>query len=276
MLLFACAYWPEVKAQCPPGASALEVPYPSCTSGCAVLLKGWPDSVVVNIFGGNPLEVITSATTSSSGSAFICVPCNISLTFASAVPDSSNGCVITIGSIVPITISSFSVSLSNGADILNWVVAFEQGQVNYTVQRSNNGNSFNDISSIQGNNNGSTDIKYSYSDITSGQGTLYYRLKITQQNGSISYTPIISINNLAFSGIKIYPNPVTGNNFTMNIPDEMLPANFSIVDAAGRVVYQSRILEATSTINAEIASGIYALKIIGKNNSSLIQKIIKK
>ena len=48
-------------AQCPPGAFAYQSLYPQCGSGCGVLLLGWPEGVLVNIYGGTPLAVITSA-----------------------------------------------------------------------------------------------------------------------------------------------------------------------------------------------------------------------
>ena len=268
---------PVTQAQCPPGASGFEVANPSCTGGCAVLLTGWPTGVIVNIFSASPLDSIgTSGVIPSSGSAFVCIPCHSDLIFASYVPGATNGCVILVGTLLSVTLNSFTVAEASSGTILKWDVSSETGSVVYTVQRSVDGKVFNDIGIVNGDANGEVLKSYSYSDEDAAQGLVYYRLKITDGSGSLKYSSIVSINSHAGPGIKIFPNPITGNSFTLNIPTGFLPALVTISDTQGRTVYFNQTTQISSTINTSLSSGIYSLKVIGNNNTSSIQKIIKK
>jgi Secretion system C-terminal sorting domain len=268
----------SAQAQCPPGASGFEVANPSCSGGCAVLLTGWPAGVIVNIFSASPLDSIgTSGVISSSGSAFVCIPCHTDIIFASYVPGATNGCVILVGTLLSVTLNNFTVTqLSKGSAILKWDVSSETGDVAYTVQRSADGKVFNDISTINGDANGQVLKSYSYSDEDAGQGIIYYRLKITDGSGSLKYSSIVSINSQAGPGIKIFPNPITGNSFTLSIAADLLPALITISDAQGRTVYSNQTFQVSLTINTPLSSGIYSLKVIGNNNTTAIQKIIRK
>jgi hypothetical protein len=267
---------PGADAQCPPGASGFEVANASCSGGCAVLLNGWPAGVIVNIFSASPLDSIgSSGVISSSGSAFVCIPCHSDLIFASYVPGATNGCVILVGTLLPLTINSFTVTSFNGNALLKWEVSSEGENVAYVVQRSNDGKTFEDINTIDGNSNNGSISGYSYLDGNAGQGIIYYRLKITSAANDTRYSSIVSINNLGSLGVSIYPNPITGNDFKINIPTEFLPAYISILDAQGRVLYSNKTSQTSFDINAVLPGGIYTLKVIG-NNIPSIQKIVKK
>jgi hypothetical protein len=277
LLIITSLCKPIAQAQCPPGASGFEVVNPSCTGGCAVLLQGWPAGVIVNIFSASPLDSIgSSGIIPSSGTAFVCIPCHSDLIFASFVPNASNGCVILVTSILPVTLKSFTITATDEKPLLRWDVSSEIGNVAYFIQRSSDGNIFNDISIINGNGNAGVSKSYSYTDNNAVQGVNYYRLKIKDETGSIKYSSIVSATNQSSPKVKIFPNPVTGNSFNINVPAEFLPAAITISDAQGRNVYSNNITQTSSTINAILSSGIYALKIIGKNNTLIIQKIIKK
>ena len=281
--VIGCLWHPVAKAQCPPGASASESVYSFCSQGCGVLLTNWPAGVLVDIFGGNPIAVVSQTTvsgtynpsSSATGNAFVCVPCNIPLTFASIVPQSSNGCVITNINILPVTLNNFFIEQSGGNALLKWDVSLEQGVVHYSVERSKDGVMFTDIITIEGSGTSAMNKTYSYLDASAEQGTVYYRIKIAQDDGGISYSPVKLINNLSGSTVKAYPNPITGNSFTINVPEGLLPASLSILDAQGRIIYESKVMLPISTINASLTTGVYALKVIGKDNSTVIQKIIK-
>jgi hypothetical protein len=275
LLIITSLCKPIAQAQCPPGASGFEVVNPSCSGGCAVLLQGWPQGVIVNIFSASPLDSIgSSGIIPSSGTAFVCIPCHSDLIFASFVPNASNGCVILVTSILPVTLNSFSVTSSEGKDVLKWEVSAQIGSVDYIIQRSSDAKVFNDISTISGN--GGIVKNYSYSDNNAAQGINYYRLKIKDADGTIKYSATVSANNQGNLKIKVFPNPVTSNSFNINVPVELLPAQVTISDAQGRTLYSNKINKASNIINTFLPGGIYALKVIGNNNTPVIQKIIKK
>ncbi len=283
LLFFVIAFSHSItKAQCPPGAFAYQSLYPQCSSGCGVLLLGWPEGVIVNIYGGTPLTIITTALISGTlggggtGDAFTCVPCNTPLIYASAVLNAAGGCVIATIGIVPIKLTDFSArSLSDKSSILKWTASQETGGVKYVIQRSDDGRNFKDINTIIANKNGKPSNSYSYEDLEPTGGNKYYRLKIIEVAGNTTYSPVAIVKNERSFGFSVYPNPVL-NNFSVMIADKFLPATIEIYNAQGQSVYKNKITQSLLKIDQQFKNGIYALKVTGNNNISATQKLIKK
>jgi hypothetical protein len=268
------------KSQCPPNAYAFVSTYPQCTEGCGVLLKDWPEGVIVNVYGGSPIAVITSAiipgTFGGPGvdGAFVCVPCNIPLLFASAIPGATNGCVIVSLGIVPVKLSNFSLS-TNGSNTcqVKWTTYNEPGSTRYTVQRSRDSRTFSDITTFIGNRNNTN--TYAYTDNTMQQGLLYYRIKITDVVGKITYSEIALVKNQPNIDISIYPNPSIGE-FKLTIPGQFLPAKVMMYNSLGKAVFTKTTLQATLSINEQLPKGVYAVRITGNNNVSVTQTLLIK
>jgi len=277
MLFVVALNQTTIKAQCPPGAFAYQSLYPQCPSGCGVLLLGWPEGVVVNIYGGTPLNIITSALISGTlgnggtGDAFTCVPCNTPLVYASAILGASGGCVIATIGVVPVKINSFSATLANNKSVLKWTASSETGAVKYTVQKSMDGRIFTDLATIKGTqfpvNN------YSYTD-ASVNGSTFYRIKAAEISGNILYSETVLVKNENQFGFSVYPNPAS-KEFKVAVPAKFLPATIEIINAQGATVHTQKITQSTYTVNQYMPTGIYAVKVTGSNNESLTQKLIK-
>lgn len=266
------------KAQCPPGAFAYQSLYPQCPSGCGVLLLGWPEGVLVNIYGGTPLNIITSTVISGTlggpgtGDAFTCVPCNTPLVYASNVSGAISGCVIATIGVVPVRLSNFSAFSSGSSCMLTWSAASETGAVKYTIQKSADGRNFGDVASIVGKQ--SAVNNYSYNDITLTRGTSFYRIKAVEVSGSITYSEIAMVKSQSEFGFSVYPNPAA-EEFKITLPSNFLPANVEVINAQGTVVYSVKTNQPSSTVNKYLPKGIYAVKVTGSNNESLTQRLVK-
>ncbi len=266
-----------VKAQCPPGAFAYQSLYPQCPSGCGVLLLGWPEGVIVNIYGGTPLTVITSALISGTlggtgtGDAFTCVPCNTPLVYASNVIGATGGCVIATIGVVPVKLSSFSASITNKTCQLKWTASSETGTVRYTVQKSNDSKNFTDVATIKGTqlpvNN------YSYSEAATN-GAVFYRIKALEVSGSVSYSETVLVKNENQFGFSIYPNPAT-DVFHLAIPSKYLPATVEVINAQGAVLQSEKVSQSGYSMNKYLPKGIYAVRVTGTNSETLTQRLIK-
>lgn len=283
LLLFVAIFNLSVaKAQCPTGANAIKSAYSQCSSGCGVLLFGWPSGVVVNVYGGSPISIITSAVISGTlgsgqtGNALICVPdCNTPLLFASTSSGATSGCVITVIGTVPVKIREFSaISSSTKNAILKWTGENETVAVKYTIQKSNDGKNFIDLKTIDAENNGKASNNYSFTDEAAIAGNNHYRIKVTEVSGSISYSETSLVKKQNSFSVSVYPNPVN-NNFKVTIPQKFLPATVEVVNAQGQVVYNSKTTLETLNITKNLQRGIYALKVTGSSNETITQKIIK-
>ncbi len=274
----------SLKAQCPPNATAFAINYSTCipTPGCAVLLNGWPEGVLVNIFGGTPLQTINTVQIPGTypgpgvDNAFVCVPCNTPLVFASTVPGAINGCVIISTITTPLKLNNFTVNESgNGANKINWSTSSENGTEKFIVERSINSKEFIELATIKAQGTDGTDKTYSYLDKITGLSKMYYRLKTIDISGKVSYSEIISIYKQPNIGISIYPNPVS-DIFKINLSAQQLPALVKIYNAQGKPIFTKRISEETLTVNEKLQSGIYVVKVLSDDNKFSTEKFIVK
>lgn len=268
-----------VQSQCPPNAFAFTSTYPQCPGGCGVLLKDWPEGVIVNIYGGTPLSIITSVVIPGTyggpglGSAFSCVPCGVPLVFASAIPGATNGCVITSLGVVPITLSSFSVATAtNFTKTIKWAIANENSGDQYSIEKSNDGIHFISIAQIAGS--GGLNKSYSIADPIINSGNISYRLKITEHAGNITYSKIVVAKGKNNGGISVFPNP-TINNFNIVIAENLLPAQIKVYNAQGQQILQVIANNGTTSIHNKLAIGVYAVKVLTKNNEVITKTLIK-
>ena len=99
-------------------------------------------------------------------------------------------------------------------------------------------------------------------------------------DGTGSYTTLfdcntacatVSINDADFNTFNIYPNPVSD---ILNIKSDKEIIKLEIIDVLGKIILSE--INPTNRINVErLKSGIYSIKTIFKDESSVIQKIVK-
>jgi hypothetical protein len=279
MVLVMAGLLQSVKSQCPSGAGAFLNADPNCPKGCGVLLYNWPEGVTVYIFQAIPIKILDSAKipgtygASGRGNAYLCVQCN-NLLFASIVPNTANGCVIISGFTTPIKLTDFTLfpNSSNSCQV-KWNTYSENPGTTFTIQRSFNSRDFKDIALVAGY--GKASNNYSYTDNTITAGTQYFRIKITEPSGKISYSEIALIKNQGNFGASIYPNPSEGD-FKITIPSQYLPAKIMIYNAEGKAIHTASTLQSTLSISRRFTKGIYAVRITGSNDASLTQTLLIK
>jgi uncharacterized delta-60 repeat protein len=138
----------------------------------------------------------------------------------------------------------------------------------YAVQRSSNGNTFNEIARLFNRNN---QQQYSYEDAAPLAGNNYYRLAAVSSDGSTAYSNIIAIDNNA---IKLYPNPVRN---TLQV--EGLPATektkLTITDFSGNTRMSVQVTGKNYSWNiSRMDPGNYILKMESKG-ITVTKKFVK-
>ena|GEM_PF-1845480 len=284
LLIAASAYSLATNAQCPPSTQAFELVDGSCAGGCRLDLYNWPDGATVYVFdeSSNPAVLITSTIMNGSfGDGFlssdsVCIPCNVPVAATSQVFNQA-GCLLFATPVLAVLLNHFTVVSIGEGNMINWTVNFEQQDVNYILQRSDNCKTFYNIAVFKGLGYGDVAKNYSYTDHVLKQENFCYRIKAIESNGTITYSNIITSAAEETLGIatEIYPNPVTDNSFKINISTELLPALINIYTMQGQLLYSGEITEPLSTITTSLPGGVYAVRITGNNGSSTIVKLVK-
>jgi hypothetical protein len=187
-----------------------------------------------------------------------------------------------ITSPLPIELIYFEANCADRKAIINWATASENNNDFFTLERANDGITFQEIGTFQGAGNSSQTINYSFTDTDPFQGVYFYRLKQTDLNGIEEYFDVVSVdcidNNVP--NMTIYPNPA-GANITIDInmkvqDDESYVAFF---DVRGKVVKRIKCAKEVSqlmyvNIN-ELESGCYIVRLYNHDGISENARFIK-
>lgn len=178
------------------------------------------------------------------------------------------------GNVLPIQLLSFTAQPQGNHVQLNWVVGTEINVSKYEVIYSSNGTNFTPIGSQPAANS----RNYSLVHTSPQAGLNYYRLKVTDIDGSVSYSEIRKVKfGKAGDNITLYPIPAkTFVNVTVGTSMINKPATISILSIDGRLQLQQAItaLNQTETINlGKLVSGKYIVSI--SINNEVINKQIE-
>jgi len=120
--------------------------------------------------------------------------------------------------VLPTHLISFNSSLKNSVAQLNWKTAGEEVGEFITLQRSKDGSlQWDDIARFEMATAGDGK-EYSYNDPLQTKGNYSYRLRITTNSSSETYSTIKNINYTGSTFVTAYPNPAS-NYITIENPD---------------------------------------------------------
>ena len=180
---------------------------------------------------------------------------------------------VTLGSTLPVSISSFTGERRNTVNVLNWSTATEVNNKAFQLQRSADGRDFSTIATIASlaeNGNSSTALNYAYTDEKALKGNNYYRLVQVDKDGKTATSSVVLIKGQKTDKLEIstiYPNPVT-TKLNMQVAAEKAGAvNFVITDINGKVVLQQNIQVQEGNNNIQIGvanliNGNYFIKAV--------------
>ena len=180
--------------------------------------------------------------------------------------------------VLPLNLLSFTLTKNGSSNLLKWSTTQEINTSSFEIQRSNDGRTFTEIGKVTAGRKSSQN-DYLFTDASPLGGTNYYRLKILDEDGRFTYSPIVWASNTNTASIVIYPIPVKDkitiklNSLTKNV------YNVAVTDMQGRVVLRATFnVDAGTTvkeINAtSLKQGTYFVKIESTDGSQVI-KIVK-
>ncbi len=114
------------------------------------------------------------------------------------------------GSALPVELVNFNGRLVDEKIVLlSWKTATETNNKEFEIQRSKDGNNWNQIGVVAGNGTTTVPIDYFFNDENPLPGTNYYRLRQTDFDGNINYSPIVKVETETKNVVHLFPNPTT-------------------------------------------------------------------
>ncbi|MFT4062141.1 MAG: DUF3500 domain-containing protein [Edaphocola sp.] len=135
---------------------------------------------------------------------------------------------------LPLQLTSFSVTNNTEGRVLNWTSADEKNVAKYIIERSVDAKEFAEINSVAAKNNATN----SYSVVDAAvldATTIYYRLKMVDNDGTFTYSIVVSVRKNGANNVYIFPNP-TGNTLQIMLASTVSNANLQIIAADGKTV----------------------------------------
>ena len=232
-------------------------------------------------FSGNGLQAyikdnVLNTTTLLSGS-------NNAISFTTTSVDAasyaSRYSIVFGAGLLPVTdIKLTATAQVNGIQVA-WATVGESNVANYTVQHSVDGVTFTDMATVAADNN--ANAAYSVRDSKTFAGTNYYRIKVSSNDGTVSYSNIATVSvSKAAPSIAAYPNPLVGNALKVALNNlEAGKYNLAVYNTLGAKVVEKSINHVGGTvveqlsINSHLAAGAYSVRVSNSNGVSYQSQI---
>ncbi len=189
---------------------------------------------------------------------------------------------VPVVSTLPLTLVAFNAQKQNSDVTLQWSTAMEKNMSHFTVQRSIDGDTFDDDAIIFSEGNSEIRKDYNYKDKINGlPGHLvYYRLKMVDMDSKYRYSKmvVIRLGNEEQMNVLVFPNP-TSHELRITIPVNWQNKTiaYNVYNTNGILVKQKISSNAGQTEIlpvADLPAGIYIIKT-GNGSETTVQKFVK-
>lgn len=176
------------------------------------------------------------------------------------------------GTVLPIKLSNIAAVNEGSKNIISWQTATEAIGDAFELESSKDAVNFQKITSIPARGLAST---YQFEDLSPYQGINYYRLRMKNIDGYITYSDIVNatVSNKQNSLFTIFPNPVQ-NSLQLSIPVPQTGAYITVVDYKGAVLIKKLIAGNSTRIDVSmLAAGNYLINYYTKQGIETIKFI---
>ncbi|WP_051350074.1 T9SS type A sorting domain-containing protein [Dyadobacter alkalitolerans] len=185
-----------------------------------------------------------------------------------SVPLYPNALTTSAGSPLPVTLISLSANAEGNLTNLKWQTSQESNSAYFEIQRSADAKNFSEAGRVNAQGDAAKNTDYQFQDPNLSAGRYYYRLKMTDRDGTYAFSSIVTSEIASQETIRIFPNPTASS---MRIESESRIREVEIIDSAGRKMQSYK--PDTLTFELDISNwtpGIYVIRVNGAD-----RKIVK-
>jgi hypothetical protein len=182
--------------------------------------------------------------------------------------------------LLPVTLTSWSATaLSDQETLLKWTATNAVDFDHYVIQRSTDGKTFQDAGTILSSITSGTTQDYSFTDLFSYDGMVYYRLEMVDIDGKLNYSNIVSLARQASKTARIYPTIVETGNLFVEAPTAIRQARLELFDMNGRKLQEKdwSVLEGRQQVtignSGTLPAGAYVARL-SDGQTTLAKQII--
>jgi GEVED domain len=191
------------------------------------------------------------------------------------------------GSALAAVLGNWQVQPQGYQNKLTWATTLERNCAYFEVESSADGLAFNKIGTVISqavNGNSAGTLQYGFTDGNAPAATVYYRLKIADKQGGITYSKVLKVTGNSIEQLMIsqlQPNPAASSTQLTVVAPGKTELLLLITDHTGRIVQKQNVQlvrgENKVIIRLDLlAKGVYAVKgICSDGCNKLLRKLIK-
>lgn len=177
------------------------------------------------------------------------------------------------GGVLPVKLTSFTATQKQSKVELQWSVGEEMNTAGYLVQHSIDGIHFTNIATVAAQHF----QNYTIVDGNPANAVNYYRLQVTDNDGSIAYSQIASIKLDLYSKLSVCPNPAHDKTIISIASPRAMEETIRIYNASGRMVHVQKVnlLQGINAIQFDLSSfnnGIYFTKFEKSGSTATVAR----
>jgi hypothetical protein len=179
-----------------------------------------------------------------------------------------------IDSSLPIELTAFKAKENGASVLLQWETAREINNDFFAIERSNNGQNWQEISRMdsKADNDRQRNV-YAFEDLSPMRGANYYRLRQVDKDGRFSYSSVVLEQRGGRFAGNIFPNPVIE---TLQINNAEEDTRVHLYDVLGKLVLETTINGTQTLSMTQFNSGVYQLVLLSSDGVQLhSERIVK-
>jgi hypothetical protein len=174
-----------------------------------------------------------------------------------------------VASPLPVELLSFNAVLNEDKTVrLNWITASETNNDYFTVEKTGDGLSYEEVARVKGAGNSIAKKQYEAKDYNPYKNRSYYRLKQTDFNGHYEYSKLAPVDNTEQAAFKVFPNPLGEGNLFISLQHANSNAvSIAIYDMLGKICFSKTATSddgdffTTLEFFPPLSSGIYLVSV---------------
>ena len=174
---------------------------------------------------------------------------------------------------LPVTGLKLKAKKEDKTVVLDWTTVSELRTDHFEIERSQDGQSFKAIGSLTAAGTSSSLHAYHFVDKAPADGQNIYRVKTVDQDGTLSFSAVVTVNFDANKTLGLYPNPASG--YVILSGNEAADL-VRVLDMSGRQVLLVQNVAAGKKIDvSSLAAGAYVVEVhVGDTKRAV--RLIKK
>lgn len=178
---------------------------------------------------------------------------------------------------LPVVYETFYVTQQGTNNQLSWSTSKELNSNSYVVEKSIDSRNWKQIATVAGAGTSSLTNKYGYSDKSSNDAVVYYRIRQVDMNGTSVYSAIRSLRNNeigSVTNIFASSNKTVIIDFNSDVKDNV---SIQLINMGGQVITRKEFSKASYRLvlnTTGAGSGVYVVRVSDSKGWSEVKTIM--